>query len=200
MDVMAWRHPKPLAMAGRCIGRTDVPVDRRKAKRLAHRIRQWARRHRAPHVVVTSPLQRAACVGRCLAGWGWRHRVDGRLIELDFGRWDGQAWDEIGADAVEAWCADFMQHAPGGGESVRELLRRCREFLDGQAGTDAAVCVVGHAGWISAGLWLVASPTAAPTPADWPPSVAYGRLVALSTGASQAAVHEARDEPPDARR
>ena len=41
--VVVWRHPKPIGAAGRCIGHTDLPVDPRKAKRLAHRIRRYAR-------------------------------------------------------------------------------------------------------------------------------------------------------------
>ena len=58
LRIWIWRHPKPIGAAGRCIGRTDLPVDPRRAKRLAHRIRQHARRHHLPHAVVTSPLRR----------------------------------------------------------------------------------------------------------------------------------------------
>lgn len=177
MSVIMWRHPKPRAVAGRCIGRTDVVVDRRRAKRLAHRIRHWARRHGAPRVVVTSPLQRAACVGHWLAAWGWRHRIDARLVELDFGSWDGQPWDAIGAAAVDAWCADFARHAPGGGEPVAQLLQRCRAFLVDHAGATPC-CVVGHAGWVSAALWL-AQGRGLPAAADWPAAVAYARRVEL---------------------
>ena len=43
MTLSVWRHPQPVGAAGRCIGHTDLPVDARKAKRLAHRIRQAAR-------------------------------------------------------------------------------------------------------------------------------------------------------------
>ena len=34
-NVWLWRHPRPTGHEGRCIGRTDVPVDPRKARRLA---------------------------------------------------------------------------------------------------------------------------------------------------------------------
>ena len=177
MSVVVWRHPKPRDVAGRCVGHIDVAVDRRKAKRLAHRIRQWARRHRAPRVVVTSPLQRAADVGRWLARWGWQHRVDARVSELDFGAWDGQRWEAIGAAAVDAWCADFAHHAPGGGESVEQLLQRCRSFLDQHVGS-APCCVVGHAGWISAAGWLCHR-RGLPAASDWPAAVAYSSRTEL---------------------
>ena len=172
MGVAVWRHPNPRDVAGRCIGRTDVLVDRRKAKRLAHRVRQWARRHGAARVVFTSSLQRGASVGRCLSRWGWQHRIDDRLNELDFGAWDGQAWAAIGASAVDAWCADFAHHAPGSGEAVAALLVRCRSFLDEHADARSC-CVVGHAGWISAAQWLAAG-RGAPTAGEWPASVGYG--------------------------
>ena len=59
----AWRHPRAIGAEGRCIGRTDLHVDPRRAKRLAHRIRALARRQRLPRIVITSPLQRSRAVG-----------------------------------------------------------------------------------------------------------------------------------------
>lgn len=177
-----WRHPRPRGdIAGRCIGgRTDLAVDRRKAKRLAHRIRQHARRHHLPPVVVTSGLQRAAAVGRWLAAWGWTHRIDARLAEFDFGHWDGEPWERIGQQAMEAWTRDFARHRPGGGECIAELLARCAGFLADPA--CHAVCAVGHAGWISAARWLASAPGEVPVADRWPGSIGYAqRANALDT-------------------
>jgi alpha-ribazole phosphatase len=181
MSVVVWRHPKPRDAVGRCIGRTDVRVDRRKAKRLAHRVRHWARGKDAPRVVLTAALERAASVGRWLARWGWKHRIDARLSELDFGTWDGRRWDAIGPAAIDVWCADFASHRPGGGETVEHLLRRCRDFLDQHAGPTPC-CVVGHAGWIGAAQWLCHE-HGLPSAAEWPAAVAYGHRVELPRGA-----------------
>ena len=187
-----WRHPRPVGAAGRCIGQTDLALDRRRAKRLAHRIRSTARRHGLPHEVWTSALQRCAQVGRQLARWGWAHHTDARLLELDFGRWDGQPWSAIRHAEVAVWEADLAQHAPGGGESLAALARRCHSFLAQRlaatvstaaadadaavsaAGSSAALLVVAHAGWINA--------SALPNPAallatDWPAAAGYGCLV-----------------------
>ncbi len=182
-----WRHPKPVGVAGRCIGHTDVPADRRKSKRLAHRIRAWARRHGAAHVVITSPLRRGADVGRWLVRWGWCHRIDGRLIEVDFGHWDGRAWDAIDAASVDTWCRDFAQHRPGDGEPVVALLARCAAFIaevhrdsvHRDSGAEAWVCVVGHAGWISAALWLQRAGPVLPEAGSWPAAVGYGARVLI---------------------
>ncbi len=178
--LVVWRHPRPKEVAGRCIGRTDVRVDRRKARRLAHRIRRWARQHGAARVVLTSSLQRAASVGRVLAGWGWQHRIDVRLNEMDFGEWDGRPWDAIGADAVGAWCEAFADHAPGGGESVSRLLSRCGSLLAELHAAASPPCVVGHAGWISAAQWLQGSDSQPPGAADWPGAVSYSSRVLLA--------------------
>ena len=183
-ELSVWRHARPSAVAGRCIGHTDVPVDRRKSKRLAHRVRAWGRRHGTAKVVVTSPLRRGADTGRWLARWGWRHLVDPRLIEVDFGTWDGCAWVEIPVDAIDAWCADFASYRPGGGESVDSLLGRCAAFI---ADAPPGSAVVGHAGWISAALWLQQTGGAPPRAASWPGAVGYGARVAVTQAGNRAA-------------
>jgi alpha-ribazole phosphatase len=171
----AWRHPRARGnLAGLCIGRTDVPVDPRRAKRLAHRIRAFARRHALPRRVVTSRLARARDVGRWLARWGWRHRVDAALDELDFGRWDGRPWNEVPRDEFDAWCDGFASLAPGGGEPVATLLQRVRGFAPAEARI-----VVTHGGWLSAAAWLSARGAAVPVSREWPASPAHGKHVVL---------------------
>lgn len=177
MELIVWRHPKPQGVQGRCIGQTDVPVDRRKAKRLAHRIRQHARRHRffaqQKVVVWTSPLRRSFDVGRMLRGWGWVHQVDARLSEVNFGTWDGQRWDAIAKADIDVWCDNFAGAQPGGGESVNQLLARCGDFVNEQR-SQSTCWVVGHAGWINALAWGINHPDKAPEAAEWPTPVQYG--------------------------
>lgn len=173
-----WRHPRPRGAVGRCIGgRSELAVDRRKAKRLARRIQRAARRHGLPRAVVTSPLARCAAVGRWLRRWGWRHRVDAALRELDFGAWDGQRWDALPRAAIDAWCADFLRHAPGGGERLEDFLARVR----GWAPRDGERVAVVHAGWLCAQDWLAQRRADAPTAASWPAAPHYGagRVLAL---------------------
>ena len=188
LELWLWRHPRPVGAAGRCIGQTDLALDHRRAKRLAHRIRSAARRHGLPHEVWTSPLRRCAQVGRQLARWGWVHHIDTRLLELDFGRWDGQPWSAVAHAEVAVWEADFAHHAPGGGESLAAMARRCQSFLAQRcaaraaSGADpaaagagpAALLVVAHAGWINTSALHDPATLQA---ADWPAAPGYGRLV-----------------------
>lgn len=165
-----WRHPRPRGAQGRCIGgRTDLPVDPRKAKRLAHRIRAHARRHGLPREVVTSPLVRAAEVGRWLRRWGFRWRVDAALTEVDFGRWDGRPWPEIPAPEFERWMADFCGFDFNGGESLHALLARAAAWQP------PCALVVGHGGWINARRWCGDEPT----PATWPRPLGYAACLSL---------------------
>jgi alpha-ribazole phosphatase len=184
MELIVWRHPRPKGVDGRCIGQVDVPVDRRKAQRLAHRIRHYARRERLfeqqQPVVWTSPLRRCFDVGRILRGWGWVHRVDARLTELSFGDWDGQAWSQIAKEDVDEWCDNFSDARPGGGESVRQLLARCGEFVDEQGATPVCL-VVAHAGWINALRWVSEHRAVDPGAADWPTAIAYSKRFVVTT-------------------
>lgn len=175
-ELWCWRHPRATGAAGRCIGRTDLPVDPRKAKRLAHRIRQAARRHALPRVVTVSPLRRARDVGLWLRRWGWRLQVDARLAEMDFGAWDGLRWAQIPWEEVRAWESDLLHHAPGGGEPLAQLMRRVRGLADEHAAATALPgLVVTHGGWINA--WRHGPRGGSPVdPATWPPAPPHGGL------------------------
>lgn len=172
MSIHAFRHPRPLGHEGRCVGQTDLPVDPRKVRRLARRIRRLAHQQGWSPVVCTSPLRRCREVGRELRRWGWQHQVDPALMEMDFGRWDGLPWSLIARDEVNAWCEHFADHPPGAGESLRAFMARA---LSWQA-PGAETVVVAHAGWMLAHRWALAHGCDAPPAqaADWPSPPAYG--------------------------
>ncbi|MGE5451714.1 MAG: histidine phosphatase family protein [Acidobacteriota bacterium] len=173
LAIWAWRHPKPVGVAGRCIGQSDVPLDRRKAKRLAHRIRQTARRHGLPRVIHTSSLQRCRWVGQYLRRWGWHHVVDDRLREASFGQWDGLPWSAIGREQVDAWVADFADHRPGGGESLRDMLARAVAWTPAPSGV---VLVVAHGGWMLARRWMAEHHQPPSAAHQWPTPPHHGQL------------------------
>jgi alpha-ribazole phosphatase len=179
VELHVWRHPRPIGAAGRCIGRTDLPIDPRRARRLADRIATTARRECLPCEIWTSPLARCADVGRLLVHrHRFVHHIDPRLAELDFGCWDGLPWCEISPAEVALWEADFAHAAPGGGESLATLAARARDFLRDRAMPSGAraVLVVGHAGWIQAASLL---PGNLPCAAQWPAAVSYGSSMRL---------------------
>jgi alpha-ribazole phosphatase len=177
-ELWIWRHPRVAAASGRCIGRTDLRLDPRRARRLARRIEACARREGLPRCVWTSPLDRCAAVGRALRRRGFVHRIDARLAELDFGRWEGRSWSGIDAAEVARWEADFAGHAPGGGESLAALAARARCFVADRA-SEPRVLVIGHAGWINA---LGVDPARPPSAATWPAPLPQGTLLRIRPG------------------
>lgn len=185
-QLLVWRHPRPQAAQGRCIGQTDLAIDRRKVKRLAHRIRQAARRHGWPRVIHTSPLQRCARVGRQLRQWGWEHHVHPAVMEVNFGAWDGLPWTQISHAEVDAWCARFATYSPGGGECLLDVFSRAATWLRAhQTSSAQPLLMVGHGGWMLAARWVLTQEDAPTDARQWPRPAQYGECWALSTGPIQ---------------
>jgi len=71
---------------------------------------------------------------------------DERLAEMNFGDWEGQAWDDIPRTQLDAWAADVAGYAPPGGESPLSLQRRALDFVADLNVPEAVI--VTHAGVI----------------------------------------------------
>jgi broad specificity phosphatase PhoE len=85
--------------------------------------------------VLASPLLRARQTAAPIAAAvGAQVVIDDRLIELDYGEWDGRSFPDLPPDALERWRND-PTFAPPGGESLRAVATRvadlCTELLDG---------------------------------------------------------------------
>jgi probable phosphoglycerate mutase len=132
----------------RLCGRTDVPLSeagRQQAARLSERLS--ALRLKA---IYTSPLRRALETANLIAvPAGLEPVIDERLIELDYGAWEGKTFDAImEQDGVNyrAWDADPAAVGPPGGESGQQALARVAPFLESLAARhpEGNVVVVGH--------------------------------------------------------
>ena len=116
----------------RLCGRSDVSLSdegRRQATRLAERLRALP-----PDAIYTSPLRRTVETAEIIAATtGLKPIVDARLVELDYGAWEGMTFAEVmdhDAGAYRAWDADPGNVAPRGGESGVRALERVVPFLD----------------------------------------------------------------------
>ena len=138
------RHGETDANArGLALGRADPPLTGRglvQAQRLAARFATPAGATGAtggsaigmnPAAVVrTSPLQRARQTADAIAGaLGLGVVVDDRLVEMDYGEWDGLSFSEIPADALARWHAD-PSLVPPGGESLDAVGARMADFCE----------------------------------------------------------------------
>lgn len=79
-------------------------------------------------MVYSSPLTRA----RLLADYCGYHatRLDNRLKELNFGRWEMQLFDRIDDEYIQNWYDNFVDAPIPGGESFREMYNRVANFFD----------------------------------------------------------------------
>jgi alpha-ribazole phosphatase len=93
--------------------------------------------------VWSSPLQRCRKLAELLNP---NLIVDERLMEMDFGAWEGRSWDDIPRPELDAWAADVAGYAPPGGESPFALQQRALDFVAALKVQEAVI--VTHAGVI----------------------------------------------------
>lgn len=138
------RHPLVSGGAGRCYGRLDLRLARPRQD-IPALIGQLAPMKGA--AIHTSPLHRCRLVAEAVAtAWGVTAEPDPRLIEMDFGAWEGRAWDDIPRPALDAWAADLTGFRPPGGETGAELIARVRAFWADITAAHGRHVIITHGG------------------------------------------------------
>ena len=149
MALILLRHTRPAGAEGLCYGQSDLPLADcfpAHAARLTAELPPVTR-------VLSSPLSRCLRLARHIAdARALPLETDIRLIEMDFGRWEGQRWDAIARHELDEWAADIEGASPHGGERVADLAARSREALREAAQGANPALVVTHAGVIKAAL------------------------------------------------
>ncbi|MEL7466681.1 MAG: histidine phosphatase family protein, partial [Pseudomonadota bacterium] len=87
-----YRHPTPDAAPGLCYGRWNIGL----APAAEAEIATACEAPPAFDYIVSSPSWRAKQLAEALAAaTGKPMETDERLMEMDFGRWEGEFWDDI---------------------------------------------------------------------------------------------------------
>jgi alpha-ribazole phosphatase len=134
------RHPPPLIGPGICYGRLDMP---------AHPNADIQKLVKNPTLigsttVWTSPARRCRdLAGRIADALSIPLVADPRLLELNFGAWEGKAWDEVPRAELDRWAADPLAFRAPDGEAGVELIARVTDFF-ASLGKDCVV--VSHGG------------------------------------------------------
>ncbi len=182
MKLWLVRHAAPLVAPGTCYGASDVAADaagtQEAAQRLAHLLP-------AGVAVRCSPLRRCQALADQLRPLRPELEIDttADLAEMDFGNWEGQPWNTIGATAMAAWTDDFAHHHPGGGESVTQLMQRvARAWQATLASGRPQHLWITHAGVIKATQLLAAGQVTVTRASQWPTgSLAFGGWTLIDT-------------------
>ncbi|MCL2339408.1 MAG: histidine phosphatase family protein, partial [Actinomycetia bacterium] len=120
MNLLVIRHPEPLGSQGVCYGQSDLSVDPAVLELIASRLRQQLAGSKVD-LWLSSPLQRCSQLAARLDPG---YQTDPRLLEMNFGDWEGQRWDDIDRTDLDTWSADYINAAPPGGESFMALQQR----------------------------------------------------------------------------
>lgn len=145
------RHTAPDVPPGTCYGRTDVPLKPSFPEEAAA-VR--ARLHNESFDEVwCSPLSRCR---RLAEACGYAApRLDDRLLEIDFGAWEGERFEAIEDPQLQKWYDDYLHVRPTGGESFAEQCSRVAAFLKERAAISPGgrILVFSHGGvLLAAGL------------------------------------------------
>lgn len=129
--------------SGQHTSRTDIPLTDR-GRVLAEETAELGRRilrDRTPALVLTSPRARARTTAE-LAGLH-ADRVDDRLVEWDYGSYEGLTTDQIRADQP-GW--SIWENGAPGGESPEQVGKRADDLIADITASlaDGDVVLVGH--------------------------------------------------------
>ncbi len=167
MKLWLVRHAKPLIAEGLCYGQLDIAAEPSATQQAAKKIAPLLPKNA---MLYSSGLQRARQLAQALHTLRDHlvPEIDPRLNEMDFGTWEGIAWDAIPQAAFDTWIADFDAHRFGAAESVRDLLTRTSQALSACASHQDVIWVT-HAGVIRAVNYIKQYGLNAPATSDkWP--------------------------------
>lgn len=143
MEIYFVRHTTPAIEKGVCYGQTDLDVASSFDVELEGVLAQLP-----THVdaVFSSPLRRCATLASKINN---RPILDKRIVELNFGDWEMQKWDDIPINEIQPWYDDFVYEACLNGESYFELSERAINFYNDVLRLEQKVVViVTHSGII----------------------------------------------------
>ena len=151
LNVYLLRHGQTQwnADGNRYCGRTDIPLTDtgiRQAEFVREQLIDVS-----IDAVYSSPLQRAHHTAQ-LASGNRKVITDPRLVEVDFGKWEGKTKEQFMDEDPglwEAWAHDpAVARAGGSGEAGMDVVRRLDEFFHSAIGkhNGTNILVVGHNG------------------------------------------------------
>ena len=153
MDIYLVRHPQPVDADGLCYGRIDVAVTEQAIAAAAEAV--WAQipgeTLDGAHIYCSPSLR---CVGLARRIASPREPMPTEdLMEMNFGQWQGLAWDAVPRQQLDAWAKDVWGYRPGGGESAEMVAARWQRWLSQlPRNSGGSVVAVTHAGVIRVAL------------------------------------------------
>ena len=126
MRLILIRHTSLSIPSGICYGQSDVDVSAtflNEAEKIRHNLMPYP-----VDSAYTSPLTRCTKLADFC---GFSNAIpDERLLELNFGDWEMQAWDHIEDPNLQRWYDNWIDTPTTGGESFKNQYLRYVSFID----------------------------------------------------------------------
>jgi alpha-ribazole phosphatase len=129
LDIYLIRHTQVNVGSGICYGQSDVGLAESFSDEF-QRIQTHLPTLPDNTVIISSPLQRCLQLAHKLNDRHFPLMTEQRIIELSFGDWEMQKWEEIDQTLLNTWMAGYVDIAPPNGESFQTLFNRCQVFWD----------------------------------------------------------------------
>ena len=143
MNIYLIRHTSVDVPKGLCYGQSDVPLRPTFEAEAAVTKAKIESIHF--DMAYTSPLSRCTRLAQ-YCGFGDAIR-DPRILELNFGDWEMQKFDEISDPRLKEWYTDYMNVPATNGESFAIQYQRVASFLDELKEKEyAQVAIFAHGG------------------------------------------------------
>lgn len=143
MKITLVRHTSVAVPQGVCYGKTDVALAPAFPEEASH-VKKKLQGQSFPEVYC-SPSTRCLRLAEVLSDE--KPVCDSRLMEMNFGEWEGKYYDEITDPRLQEWYSDYINVRATGGESFMDQQARFNNFIeDMKTKGKNDVLIVTHAG------------------------------------------------------
>ena len=150
MILWTFRHTKPYNPNDVCYGRLDFDVSDTFPEESDSAISDFLKQNAHPTQMFSSPLLRCIRLAEKLSKeTGLPFQKEDRLIELNFGSWEGEKLSKVPRNEMAAWQKDLRGYRFTNGESFHDVDKRVESFLD-TLDDNGEYLWVTHAGVIAA--------------------------------------------------
>ena len=125
MEVYIIRHTPVAVGKDTCYGQSDVSLSETFIQDLAYYKKELPTDF---DVVYCSPSKR--CKELAAALEFYNIEFEDLLMEMNFGDWENQKWNDINQKELNSWMLDFVNVKTPNGENLNELFNRVKLFID----------------------------------------------------------------------
>ncbi len=142
MRLLFIRHTSVDVPKGICYGQTDVSVTGKFLEEAAS-VKNALSKYDIDKAY-TSPLSRCVKLAKAC---GFNNAIhDSRLMEMNFGEWEMQRYDEISDPRLRQWFDDYINVRATGGESFTDQRNRFISFIESLYPCNDTIAIFTHAG------------------------------------------------------